>query len=60
MIEKNHMIWMALACIIPLLIVLLLPLFGIKNNYTIFIAMVLMIVMHIFMMKSHNHNNPKN
>lgn len=60
MTEKNHIFWMILACIIPLLIVLLLPVFGIRSKYTIFIAMILMIVVHIFMMKNHNHNKHQN
>ncbi|HIH31825.1 TPA: hypothetical protein HA235_03895 [Candidatus Woesearchaeota archaeon] len=55
--KHNHLLWMILACAIPLLIVLLLPVFGIKSNYSIIIAMVSMIVMHLFMMRDHRHKH---
>jgi len=50
------MFGMILACVIPLLLIFLLPFFGIRSNYTIFIAMILMVVIHLFMMKGHNHD----
>lgn len=55
--QNNHMLWMVLACAIPLLIVFLLSLVGIKNNYIVILAMVLMIVLHLFMMKDHKHKH---
>ena len=53
------MLWMILACVIPLVIVLLLPLFGIKNNYTVFIAIGLMIATHLSMIRVHEHGSDK-
>ena len=47
--EKKHMWMMVLACGLPLLIILALPLFGIKGNFT-WIALIAMFAMHIFMM----------
>ncbi len=47
--DMKHMWLMALACGIPLLIILVLPLMGIQANYTV-IAVVLMVVLHVAFM----------
>ena len=54
--KKNHMLWMILACAIPLLIIILLPIFGIKSDYIAFISIILMFGAHLFMMSGHNHD----
>ena len=56
--EKNnhgmrHMIMMALACIIPLAIILVLPIFGVFSKWTIIGAMGLMVSLHVLTMKNH-------
>ena len=45
------MVMMALACVIPLAIIIALPLFGISSKWTTIGAIGLMIFLHIFMMK---------
>jgi len=56
--EKNHhgmrhMIMMALACIIPLAIIVALPFFGISSKWITIGAIGLMIFLHVLMMKDH-------
>jgi len=51
--NNNHMLKMALACIIPLLLILLLPLFGFPKGWSSGLAIGLMILMHFWMMKGH-------
>lgn len=55
--KKNHTLWMMLACAIPLLIIFLLPVFRIKSDYIVFIAIVLMFGAHLFMMGGHRHDH---
>lgn len=50
---EGHSMWlMVLACAIPLLIIFLLPVFGISANYT-WVAIILMFALHLFMMGGH-------
>ncbi len=49
--HASHMVMMALACVIPLAIIIALPLFGISSKWTTIGAIGLMIFLHIFMMK---------
>ena len=62
--EKNnhgtkHMIMMALVCIIPFAIILILPFFGIFSKWTAVGAMVLMIFLHALLMKDHFSGHEK-
>ena len=54
----KHMWLMMLACIVPLVIILLLPVFGIKGNYT-WIAIIVMFAMHLLMMGGHGTKSAK-
>lgn len=54
--DSKHMWLMVLACAIPLLLVVLLPLLGVKMNIT-WIAVGLMFVMHLWMMKGHGSHD---
>ncbi|MEK6792938.1 MAG: hypothetical protein AABX96_05295 [Nanoarchaeota archaeon] len=49
----GHMLKMALACIIPLLLIILLPLFGLPKGWSSGLAIGLMILLHFWMMKDH-------
>jgi len=49
----KHMILMALACIVPLAIILVVPFFGISSKRTTIGAIGLMIFLHLLMMKNH-------
>jgi uncharacterized membrane protein YhaH (DUF805 family) len=52
----KHMWLMMLACIIPLVIILLLPVFGITGNFT-WIALIVMFALHILMFAGHSKQN---
>jgi len=52
--KKHNMIWMLLGCVIPLLVILLLPAFGVKSNFTFFLFILLMFACHLFMMRGDN------
>jgi len=54
--NKKHMLLMVLACSVPLLLVILLPLFGIKFN-VLWIGIGLMLIIHIWMMKGHTKHH---
>ncbi|VAX35870.1 hypothetical protein MNBD_UNCLBAC01-1057 [hydrothermal vent metagenome] len=52
---KNHALMHMLGCIIPLLLIMILPSFGVSSNVTYFIFIVLMFGCHLMMLKGHNH-----
>jgi len=51
--HNSHMLKMALACIIPLLLIILLPLFGFPKGFSSSLAIGLMILLHFWMIKGH-------
>ena len=53
----NHVLKMVLVCLIFVLLVLLLPVFGIKITYILPIVMGIMCAAHLFMMESHGHKH---
>ena len=56
----KHTIWMIIGCTVPLLLIFLLPLFGITGNYTFLIFIVLMFGCHLMMMGRHGHHQHSN
>lgn len=46
---NRHMFWMIIGCIVPLLLIFLLPLFGITGNYSILIFIVAMFACQLMM-----------
>ena len=52
----NHSLRMLAGCVLPLLLIFLLPLFGVGEGITLFIFMILMFACHLFMMKGHEHH----
>lgn len=59
----NHALKMLAGCVLPLLLIFVLPLLGISEGVTLFIAMLLMFACHLLMMRGHhseNHENPHN
>jgi cell division protein FtsW (lipid II flippase) len=55
---KNHGLWMIIGCIVPLLLIFILPLFGIRGGGLLFIFLIVMFVAHLFMMAGHkDHRN---
>jgi len=55
----KHMVFMVLACIIPLAIIILLSIFGISSKWTTIGAIALMVFLHVFMMKNHFNGGKK-
>lgn len=55
---KKNRIWMIIGCILPLLVIFLLPLLGVKVNYSwaIFIVLAVCCVLPMLFMK-HRHSN---
>lgn len=59
--HKNHMWLMALACGGAFLLILVLPLFGFSKNWSIGIAIAVMIGLHLWTMRGHSeHNHSEN
>lgn len=50
---KNHAIRMLIGCALPLLLIFLLPAFGVNSTLTLIIFIVLMLGCHLFM--GHQH-----
>lgn len=53
---KNHGLWMILGCTLPLLLIFVLPFFGISGGASLFIFIILMFACHLFMMGGHGKN----
>ncbi|OSZ77133.1 hypothetical protein CAP36_12010 [Chitinophagaceae bacterium IBVUCB2] len=54
---KKHSIMMIIGCTVPLLLIFLLPLFGVSRNISIFIFIVLMFGCHFLMIGRHGSHN---
>lgn len=54
--DKKHGLWMILGCTLPLLLVFVLPLFGISGGGSLFIFIILMFFCHLFMMGGHGRH----
>ena len=50
---NKHLFWMIIGCTVPLLLIFLLPLFGISGNYTFLIFIVAMFACHLLMPMYH-------
>ncbi len=50
---KNHGLWMVIGCVLPILLIFILPTFGVSNSFSIFIFIVLMFGCHLMMMGGH-------
>ncbi len=50
---KNHGLWMIIGCTLPLLLIFILPLFGVSGGGLLFIFIILMFACHLFMMGGH-------
>ena len=49
----SHTLKMLLGCLVPLLLIFVLPLFGVGEGVTLFVFIVLMFACHLFMMGGH-------
>lgn len=53
----KHTIWHLIGCLLPLLIIFLLPLLGIGQGFTLFVFIVLMFGCHLLMMRGHGNGS---
>jgi len=51
---KNHMLPMIIGCVVPMLLIFILPAFGVSSGVTLVIFIVLMFACH-FLMLGHHH-----
>lgn len=51
---KNHMLWMTIGCVLPLVLIFILPAFGVSNQVGFLIFIILMFGCH-FLMLGHHH-----
>lgn len=51
----GHALRMVLGCVLPLLLIFLLPLIGVSEGFTLGLAIVLMFACHLFMIGGHGH-----
>lgn len=58
---KGHGWWMVLACILPLLLVFLLPILGVTRGASslLFVFIVLCFGLHLLMMRGHHDDQDK-
>jgi hypothetical protein len=49
----NHALKMIIGCVLPLLVIFVLPLFGISEGLSLFMFIVLMFACHLMMMRGH-------
>lgn len=52
---NNHSIRMLIGCLVPLLLIFILPLFGVGQGVTLFVFIILMLGCHLLMMGGHKH-----
>ncbi len=54
---NKHGLWMIVGCTLPLLLIFLMPLFGISSRFSVPVFIVLMFSCHLFMMGKHGKHN---
>jgi hypothetical protein len=57
---KNHMIWMIIGCVVPLLLIFILPAFGVSSQVALVIFIVLMFACHFLMLGHHRGGDDQN
>ena len=46
---RKHGVWMLIGCVVPLLLIFVLPLLGLRGELVIFFAVLLMFAFHLLM-----------
>lgn len=54
---KRQGLWMVLGCALPLLLIFLFPMVGIRGNWQFFIFILLMFACHLGMSRHHHGKN---
>ncbi len=57
---KKHALWMLIGCILPILLIFLLPAFGVNDNVSLIVFIGLMFACHLFMPGHHHHGKNDN
>tara|TARA_B100000508_G_scaffold137492_1_gene132150 strand:- start:17702 stop:17911 length:210 start_codon:yes stop_codon:yes gene_type:complete len=57
---KNHWFWMVVACLAPILLIFLLPSFGVTSGSAFFLFMAIFFVAHLFMIRVHSSDQINN
>lgn len=55
----SHELKMIIGCVLPLLLLFVLPALGVSDDVTLFIFIVLMFGCHLFMMRGHGHDRER-
>lgn len=50
----KHLVHMVVGCVLPFLLIFLLPLFGVGEGVTMFVFVALMFACHLLMMRGHD------
>ncbi|MBX9792611.1 MAG: hypothetical protein K2Y37_27235 [Pirellulales bacterium] len=53
----SHAVKMALGCLLPIVVIFLLPLLGIGEGVSLFVVVVLMFACHLLMMAGHREEH---
>ena len=53
---NSHAVRMLIGCLVPLLLIFILPLFGVGEGVTLFVFIILMFGCHLMMMGGHGHH----
>lgn len=56
----KHHFWMIIGCILPLILIFLLPLFGVGSGFLLFVFLVLCFGLHLVMMTRGGHKHGTN
>lgn len=56
----KHTLWHLLGCLLPLVVIFLLPLFGLGEGAGLFLVIVLMFACHLVMMRGMGHHHDSN
>ncbi len=51
---RRHYLWMIIGCVLPLLLIFILPALGIGGGGSLVILVILMFACHLFMMRGHD------
>ncbi|NNF64200.1 MAG: hypothetical protein HKN07_08050 [Acidimicrobiia bacterium] len=53
----SHTIKHLIGCLVPLLLIFLLPAFGVSDGVSLLVFIVLMFACHLFMLRGHGHEH---
>lgn len=56
---NHHGLWMIIGCTLPLLLIFLLPVFGVRSDVSLFAFIILMFACHLLMMGGHHGKHAK-